>query len=48
MESYTLIKYKWDRGVYDLEKMKQLVQKNEITKEEFFEITRYTYIYEKV
>ncbi len=43
MESYTLIKYKWEMGVYDLKKMKEFVQKNILTKQQFFQITRYVY-----
>ena len=39
MESYTLIKYKWEMGVYDLTKMKEFVQKNILTKQQFFQIT---------
>lgn len=43
MESLELIKVKWDFGVYDLDYMMQLVQKKEISKQDFHQITRYNY-----
>lgn len=43
MESYIVINYKWQTGVYDLKKMIQLVKNNNLTKEDFFEITRKHY-----
>ena len=38
-----LIRYKWETGVYGLKEMNQLVEQNVITKEQFFDITRYHY-----
>lgn len=39
----TLIKYKWQTGVYRIQDMIELVKKEMINKEEFFNITRYNY-----
>ena len=43
MESYSLIKYKWQHGIYNLKKMIELVQTYELNEEQFFDITRYNY-----
>ena len=43
MESYDLIEYKWEQGVYNLKDMIKLVDNKEITKKQFFQITRYNY-----
>ncbi len=43
MESKNTIIYKWEHRVYDLRDMAKLVQNNIITKEEFFDITRYNF-----
>ncbi len=43
MEDKNIITYKWDHGVYSLEDLIILVKYNQITPEEFFEITRYNY-----
>lgn len=43
VESLTLIKHKWELGVYELADMMNLVVENKITKQDFFEITRYNY-----
>ena len=43
VESLTLIKHKWELGVYELVDMMNLVMENKITKQDFFEITRYNY-----
>lgn len=43
MESKNLIIYKWEHRVYDLKDMVKLVQNNVITKDDFFDITRYSY-----
>lgn len=43
MESKNLIIYKWEHRVYDLKDMAKLVQDNVITKNDFFDITRYNY-----
>ena len=42
-ESLKLIQYKWQRGVYTIQKMVQKVQKKELTEEQFFDITRKSY-----
>lgn len=42
-ESFTLIQEKWNLGVYGLIDMMNLVKKEKISKEEFFDITRYNY-----
>lgn len=42
-QSKVIIKHKWDHGVYTLEDMINLVKNGNITKEEFFNITRYNY-----
>ena len=39
----SLIRYKWETGVYGLEEVKQLVKQGVITKEQFFDITRHYY-----
>lgn len=43
MESLILIYHKWHQGVYSLEDMINLVDSGKITKEDFFDITRYNY-----
>jgi hypothetical protein len=43
MESFEMIKYKWENGIYDLTHMINLVIFEEISKEQFFEITRFNY-----
>lgn len=43
VESLTLIKHKWELGVYELADMMNFVLENKITKQDFFEITRYNY-----
>lgn len=42
-ESYLLIKYKYERGAYTLEKMMDLVKENKISEDEFHQITGYNY-----
>ena len=41
--SKTLIEFYYQLGVYDIDKMIQLVEKEEITEQQFFEITRLHY-----
>lgn len=43
LQSINVIKYKWEHGAYNLEDMIELVKKENITKEDFFTITRYYY-----
>ena len=43
MESLTIIKYKWETGVYGLKEMSKLVQLKKISEDEFFKITGYSY-----
>lgn len=43
MESETMTIYKWEQGVYSLQDMIILVKYNQLTPEQFFEITRYDY-----
>lgn len=43
MESLSLLQFKWDYGVYDLDYMIYLVDEGHITPEQFHEITRYNY-----
>lgn len=43
MESYNLIKYKFEMGVYSLEQMCSFVEKKIITEEDFHYITSYNY-----
>lgn len=43
MDSKDLILYKWEQGIYELKDMIRLVQQKIISKEEFFEITRYNF-----
>lgn len=42
-ESYNLIKYKYERGAYTLEKMVKFVEEGKITEKEFHQITSYNY-----
>lgn len=42
-ESYNLIKYKFDMGVYSLEKMIELVKESQIDEKDFKWITSYNY-----
>lgn len=41
--SKTLIEFYYQLGVYDVDKMIQLVKEKEISEQEFFEITRLHY-----
>lgn len=43
MQNKGLIQYKWKNGVYDLKDMCELVQREEISEQDFFDITRYYY-----
>lgn len=43
MESFNLIKYKYEMGVYTLKQMCEFVEKNYISKDEFHWITDYNY-----
>lgn len=43
MEDIILIEYKWNHGVYELKDMIELVKNQRLTKQEFFDITRYNY-----
>lgn len=43
MEDIILIEYKWNHGIYELKDMIELVKNQKITKQEFFDITRYNY-----
>ena len=43
MESYSLIKYKYQTGTYDIKKMLLLVQQHIITQEDFKNITCFNY-----
>ena len=43
MESFDIIKYKWQSGVYGLKEMIDLVNTNTITQEQFSIITGYDY-----
>lgn len=43
MENQNLIKYKWESGIYNIKDMINLVKDNVLTKEKFFEITRFSY-----
>lgn len=43
MENFSLIKYKWEYGIYSLDKMISLVQQNQINKKDFFTITGYNF-----
>ena len=42
-ESYNLIRYKYEIGVYSLQKMVELVELGWITKEQFHQVTSYSY-----
>lgn len=42
-ESFNLIKYKFEMGVYSLEQMIKFVENSQITEEEFKFITSYNY-----
>ena len=42
-ESYHLIKYKYNKGVYSLKEMCKFVDNNFINEEEFHSITSYNY-----
>lgn len=39
----TLVKYKWQTGVYKIQDMLKLVKDEIISKQDFFKITRYNY-----
>jgi hypothetical protein len=43
VDKNSLIKYKWEMGAYDIDDMLALVKWNQITPEEFFDITRKHY-----
>ena len=43
MDNYIIIEYKWEHGIYDLKDMINLVQNKILSKQQFFEITRYNY-----
>lgn len=43
MESYDLIKYKFEMGVYSLEQMCKFIEQNLITEYDFHNITPYNY-----
>lgn len=43
MEEKSLITYKWEGGVYDLEDLYILTKYHQLTPKEFFDITRYDY-----
>lgn len=43
MESYTIIKYKWECGAYELKDMIEFVENGILSKQQFFEITRHDY-----
>ena len=43
MESLVIIRYKWQQGVYTLRQMMKMVQDGDITKDQFFSITRFHY-----
>lgn len=48
--SFQMVRYYYEQGVFDKEKMCQLVYNNIITTKEFFEITRLTFwvVYQEV
>lgn len=39
-----ILKYKWENGVYNKEDLIEMVEKGQITKQDYFEITRHKYI----
>lgn len=43
MDTYMIIQYKWQHGVYGLEDMMRFVENKILSKQQFFEITRYNY-----
>ena len=43
MDTYMIIQYKWQHGVYELEDMIQFIENKILSKQQFFEITRYNY-----
>ncbi len=43
MQSVELIKYKWEHGVYKLSYMVSLVYSNVISRDQFFNITGYSF-----
>lgn len=42
-EPYSVIKYKWDCGFYQIEDMIKMVQNKILNEQQFFDITRYAY-----
>ena len=42
MDTYN-IAYKWEHGVFEIEDMIRMVNNKILSKEQFFEITRYNY-----
>ena len=43
MDNYITIQYKWEQGVYELKDMISFVENEILSKQQFFEITRYNY-----
>ena len=43
MSQIDLIKYKWELGAYSLQDIVNFVKNQELTSEDFFEITRFNY-----
>lgn len=43
MDTYNIIVYKWEHGVFSIEDMIRMVDSKILSKEQFFEITRYNY-----
>ncbi len=43
IETINTITYKWNQGVYSLNDLLILVQYNQLTPKQFFNITRYNY-----
>ena len=43
MDTYIIIKYKWQHGAYNLQDMIQFVENKTLSEQQFFEITRHYY-----
>ncbi len=43
MQSLILIRHKWNSGAYSIEQMIDLVKNDNLTKQDFFNITRYKF-----
>ena len=43
MDTYVIIQYKWQHGIYELKDMIQFVENKILSKQQFFEITRFNY-----